>query len=165
MCNETELPLKSPALGTLVLVVLMLCAGGLVVSGCKSAEKQPVPGFAAVELTGNTPGQISEMAQEVFAEQGYQVARSGVTSLVFEKKGTGMNNAAYGNWLGDAPVWVRVKAQIGSVAGRTFRLECQAYMVRDRGAATEEEIKLGSMRRKPYQKLLDEVAARLKRIP
>lgn len=144
--------------------VAALClAMALLVSGCRSTAEEGVHSLAAVTITGNTPGQISQVAQGVFEENGYQVAKPGLTSLVFEKKASGMSNLAYGNWGVGSPVWLRVKLSTIPVGEQKYRLQCQADLVRDRGSATEEEIKVGSLHRKPYQRLLDEVAKRLAR--
>jgi hypothetical protein len=117
--------------------------------------------FASVTITGNTPGQIGDAAVEVFKNDGYKVAQRNSDRLVFEKEGTKMNNFAYGSWIGDTPVWVRVKGSIVPAGEMTFRLQCTAYMVRDIGGSTEEEIAVSGLHRGQYQKLLDEVAKKL----
>jgi hypothetical protein len=140
---------------------LLVCV--LAGNGCQSSDKPGSASFASVTISGNTPGQIRDTAIEVFHDDGYKVARREPTRMVFEKEGTGMNNFAYGSWLGDTPVWVRVKASIEPAGEMTFRLQCTAYMVRDIGGSTEEEIKVSGLHRGAYQKLLDEVANRLTR--
>jgi hypothetical protein len=124
--------------------------------GCKSTDKPASAQFASVEIRGNTPGQIRDVAVEVFKEHQYQVMHSNPTNMVFEKEGSGWNNFAYGNWMGEG-VWVRVKASIVPVAEGTFRLQCNAYMLRDRRGPTEEEVKLTSLQSHTYQKLLEEI--------
>ena len=149
-----------------IFVLLVVCLAGLIASGCRSARKPASARFAAVELQGNTPGQIRKVAAEVFRTNGYKVVTTGLTNLIFEKEGTTMNNVAYGNWMGGTPVWVRVKGEIVPVSEGIFRLQCHAYMVRDKGsAAFEEETQLSNFRRRPYQRLLDQVAMRLKSGP
>ncbi|HWH71456.1 MAG TPA: hypothetical protein VNT26_18920, partial [Candidatus Sulfotelmatobacter sp.] len=142
---------------------LCLLGGG---AGCKSSspvvDTHAAAPFAAVEIRGNTPGQISKMAEAVFREHGYLVIRADLTSLVFEKKGSKLSNFAYGNWMSDSSVWVRVKASIVPVAEAEYRLQCTAYDVQDRGVAIEEESKMSHLRSRPYQQLLEEVARRLK---
>ena len=115
--------------------------------------------FAEVEIRGNTPGQIQAAAVEVFLRNGYQVARASSRQVVFEKPGSGWHNFAYGNWL-DEPVWVRVKLDLTASGEAIWRVECHAYVLRDKGRATEEELPLSRMKSKPYQKMLEEVAAR-----
>ncbi len=143
-----------------LLLVFVSCAGIGLLAGCHSTGPSGSSKLASVEIRWNTPGQISEVTSEVFEADGYEVARGGPTHLVFEKKASTMNNIAYGNWM-DSAVWERVKASIEPVGEATFRLECQAYFVRDRGGTTEEELKMGGMHSHTYQKLLDRVAKRL----
>jgi hypothetical protein len=139
-----------------VLVAFCLVAA----SGCRSTDKSASGGFASVMISGNTPGQIRNKTVEVFRADGYKVARSDPDHMIFEKEGSGMNNFAYGNWVGDTLVWVRVKASVVAAGEMTFRLQCRAYIVRDIGGSTEEEIPLSGFRKGPYQKLLEEVARR-----
>ena len=92
---------------------LLLVAGCLVsASGCRSTGATPSASFASVVISGNTPGQIRNEAVEVFTHDGYTVTRADPGNLVFEKEGSRMNNFAYGSWIGDTPVWMRVKAAI-----------------------------------------------------
>jgi hypothetical protein len=129
------------------------------VTGCATAEKHAY--IASVEIQGNTPGQITAMAEKVFVDNGYRPAQNAGGKPWFEKAGSGMNKFAYGDWVGDTQVWVRVKLNIASIGEARYRLECTPALVKDRGGSTEEEIKISSMHHRPYQKLLDEVAARL----
>jgi len=147
-----------------LLVSFAFCVGVGLLAGCHSTEPPGGSHFASVEIRGNTPGQISEAAAEVFQSEGYEVAQGGPTHMVFEKKASAMDNFAYGNWL-DTAVWERVKASIEPVSEATFRLQCQAYLLRDRGGTTEEEIKLTGVHSSTYQKLLDRVAKRLNQGP
>ena len=81
---------------------------------------------------------------------------------LFEKEGSKMNNIAYGSWFADTPIWIRVRATLVPVAETRYRLQCDVHLVRDRGGSTEEELPTHGSRRSSYQKLLEEVAARLK---
>ena len=147
-----------------LLLALSLCT--IAGPGCHSTKpKSEAERFAFVELHGNTPGQISEAACEVFRAHGYTVARANRTQMVFEKKGSALNNLAYGSWLGDNPVFVRVKAAIVPIGEATWRLQCEGFTVQDHGSANEEELRISNLRAHTYQKLLEEVAQRLKPKP
>lgn len=151
--------LRASRLGTLFVLAGCLVSG----SGCRSTHVPASATFASVVISGNTPGQIRDAAVEVFSHHGYTVAQADPGNLVFEKEGSKMNNVAYGNWLGDTPVWLRVKAAIVPMEAMSCRLQCHAYMVRDRGGATEEEITLSRFHNGQYQKLLDQVAEKFAR--
>jgi len=144
---------------TLAIGAAMAC--WLFLLGCQSTGKPASARFASVEIQGNTPGQIRDMTTQVFTEHQYHASHSNMDSMVFEKEGTGWNNVAYGNWTGEG-VWERVKASIVPVSEGKFRLQCNAYMVRDKGGTTEEEIKLSSLKSHRYQKLLNEVSQRFR---
>lgn len=152
----------SGGLAWLVLLVLGFLFQ-LLGTGCKSSEVPASARFASVLIRGNTPGQIAFVLRETFAAHGYSVASADQSPLVFEKKAKGLSNITYGNWGDDIPLFLRVKVRIVPVGEEaTFRIECQAYMVRDRGSPTEEEIRFSNLRSRPFQELLDEAAARLR---
>lgn len=146
-------------LGFLVWLAVAIC--WVAVSGCRSTEGGSPKALAAVVLRGNTPGQISQATEAVFREHGYLAAEEALDHLVFEKKGTRMENIEYGSWLGDEPVWVRVKVSIVPVGETAFRLQCRAFLVTNRGSGAEQELEIGRMHAGAYRKLLQEVAARL----
>lgn len=140
---------------------IALVLSWLATAGCSLTRQSDSYILASVVLRGNTPGQISNVTSEVFQEHDYKVTEAGLNRLVLEKKGSRMNTIAYGSWLSDEPIWVRVRASIVPVGEATYRLQCRAWLVRDRETAAEEEIKIRRMHRRPYEKLLQEVATRL----
>ncbi len=139
-------------------LAMLLCWASV---GCHTTKEEEAGTLASVVLHGNTPGQISQATCAVFQAHGYRVAEAGPTKLTFEKKGSGMNNLAYGSWMKDDPVWVRVRAFIEPAGEMTFRLFCRAWVVTDKGSAMEEEIKVRHSHHRPYDALLNEVAERL----
>ncbi len=141
-------------------VLLAVCFAALATPGCRSAATQDPVRFASVEIPGQTHERVRDVAAEVFRDHGYLVTRNGWDGLVFEREGSAMNNLAYGNWMGGR-VWVRVKATIFDVSGRQCRLQCEAFILRNRGEALEEEIRIRKVHNRAYQELLDEVARRL----
>ncbi len=139
-------------------VVAVIAA--LALTGCQSVEKGEKP-FAAVEIRGNTPGQVKTVAAEVFRSHGYTVTESGKNKLLCDKPASGWTELAYGGW-GDTSLFIRVAVSIIAVPGETCRLEAQAYRLEDRGTAAEHAIPLTRMHSGAYQKLLDDVARRFK---
>ncbi len=142
---------------TIVISIIACFVLGL---GCSSAQKDESAPWIAVVIQGNTPGQIRNMTETVFRENGYLVTRTGPNNLVFEKRAGKLSNLAYGSWLDDEPVWERAKVAIVPVAEMTFRLECNARLITDRGGPIEEETKMRGLRRGPYEAILKEVVRR-----
>jgi hypothetical protein len=144
----------------------LLCLAALLVAGgCQSPS--PVPNcnsLACVEIIRHAPMDIARTVSAVFTEAGYQVAPlppNNQMMLMFEREGSTGETLAYGDWSGKKP-WKRVRIHIKRVGEEKSRVECDVYRVLDHGDPRfEEEAKLTSLKRKPYQELLDQVKARL----
>jgi hypothetical protein len=146
---------------SVALALLVVCSG-VVVSGCRSANKPASGSFASVDIPRGTAIQIAEAMSEVFESKGWRSpSKTGPDRLTYEREGSVKNNMAYGNWLSGGNVWMRVRASIVSLQETSYRLQCNLYAVRDRGATTEEEIKVSSVYSGTYQKMLEEVARRV----
>ncbi len=161
--KHTKLFRRGLALGagkaffSMVLMTVLLLFG----AGCKSTSDGSNGGFASVVVHGNTPGQVLQMAEQVFAENQYVVALDGPNRLCCEKKASGMSNVAYGNWMAGSPLWQRVRVSAIPLSEAVVKLQCQAYYVRGRGETVEEELPISKLRNGPYEKLLQETSRRL----
>lgn len=117
-------------------------------------------GFAAVVISGATEEEVRGETVRVFAAEGWQPGHDAEHDLVFEREGSKWDHLAFGSNVLDMPVYNRVKADIVALADGSLRLQCQAYIVRDRGGARmDDEIRMKGPRAGPYQQLLDKVAA------
>ena len=131
-------------------------------SGCHLSQPGSTS-FASVVINGKPAEEIRATAVSVFASDGYQAMFTSGDEFVFEKEGTRGNEIAHGGWIDDTGVRERVRARIVFLAPGQYRLQCQAYMVRHAGDPVfQDEVRLKNFRSRPYQKLLDEVAGRLK---
>jgi hypothetical protein len=152
-------------LATLLGFLSLALACGLFGTGCSSLGKPASASFASVTITSKSARQIQDATVAVFREHGYQVFTSS-QGLTFEKEGSKANSIARDGFVGShygAVTIVRVRAELVDLANGAQRLQCQAYMVSGAGDAfMENEARLANFRSKPYQKLLDEVAKRLK---
>jgi hypothetical protein len=142
------------------LLLLALSLAVVASPGCKTDPRPPPARFASVELQDHTPIQIAAAATAVFRDHGYKLSRKSTFGLVFEQQASNLNNLAYGNWIGDQPVWQRVKVEIIALSDAHYRLQCHAFLVRDRNGPTEEELHV-RFRSSPFQNLMDQVAHRL----
>jgi hypothetical protein len=145
-----------------------LCTGlllvvGLALIGCSSMDKPGSGAFASVRITGHTPEQIRGATVLEFEHEEYTPVDVKRPQMVFEREGTRWDQVAYGGWM-TKNVWVRVKVSVVPMYADTYRLECQAFRVRDKGDPLESDpVPLRHSQNKPYQALLDKVAARLAR--
>ncbi len=141
---------------------LALAAALALLSGCSSLDKPGSGDFASVPISGHTREQVHAAVLLEFEQDGYVPADVKREEMVFEKEGTRWDQIAYGGWL-EKNVWVRVKVAVMPLPGG-WRVQCQAFKVRDKGEPIQEEpVALRPSQNKPYQALLDKVAARLAR--
>jgi hypothetical protein len=131
--------------------------------GCKSLDKTATESFASVRIDGHTPEQIRGATAVVFQQDGYTAVEVRKPEMVFEKEGSRWDQIAYGSWVNDADVWVRVRVSVVPLSGGEFRLQCRAFKVRNKGdPLTEEQVRMRSAQSKPFQVLLDKVSGQLK---
>jgi hypothetical protein len=146
------------------LAVLMAATIGL--AGCSSMSKPASASFASVRIRGHTAEQIRATTALVFEQDGFSAVRVQRGEMIFEKEGSKWDSIAYGSWVDNTPVWVRVKLSVVPLAEADYRLQCQAYKVRNKGdPLIEDEVRVGNAHKKPYQALLDKVLGQLKRQP
>ena len=143
-------------------LALLLCVETLLAPGCSSTGK-PHGEFASVVITQKSAEQIQHETMAVFTSEGYSCNTPGLFQMVFQRDASTMDQIAYGGWLSDSGVAIRAKVHLVDLGSSNYQLQCTAYMVQNAGAGFfEEERKLGSSRRlKPFQELLDRVAAQL----
>jgi hypothetical protein len=141
-------------------LMLALLLSGLLLAGCKSAPATGSTWMASVVIPEVTSSQIRVTAVDVFQIHGYQVKSMTGGEVVFDRPGTRTENVLYGTL--SSGVWTRVKVRVRDHGPDARLLECNAYRVEnhdDRALETERQL----LKSGPYQKLLDEVKARLKR--
>jgi hypothetical protein len=148
------------------LLARFVFAGCLSLALCLIGCQSPSGGkrrFASVTISNHSAANVVRTTVEVFRADGYHDLVATPEDMVFEKTGTAWNNVAYGGWTDSKPVTVRVRAGVEPQPNGDQRLWCEAYMVGDAGDALfEEQHKLTTVRRGPYQALLNQVADRLK---
>lgn len=145
-------------------VALVLSAVlALFVTGC-GATKPASASFASVTIREQEPADIAKTTVAVFQDDGYKATSAG-GQLIFEKEASKLTNVAYEGVVGShygAQTLLRVKVTLVDLGASAYRLQCQAYIVKDAGDSFfAEEQKLANVRSGPYQRLLNEVAKRL----
>jgi hypothetical protein len=144
------------------LALLILC--GLLVAGCHTGPSSA--SFASVDIPGKTPEEICKTAASVFQADGYRVAQLTPASMVFQKEASRGTSLAYGGVIDThygAITVIRVRGQLVDLGAGSYRLQCQAYIVRNaQDSFFEDEQCLTNVRSGPYQSLLNRVAETLK---
>jgi hypothetical protein len=145
----------------LAIVGLGLALGS---TGCESPPIAGTGSIAWVEIKDHTPREIAQTAKTVLLHQGYKPTHEEREEYIFEKPGNAWNEVIDGNW-GEG-VAVRLKLLISPQYNDSYLLHCRVYMVRSAGDRVFEDTReLTRLKRKPYQKLLDEIKTTLLSAP
>ena len=128
-------------------------------------DKPAGASFASVVIVNQTPDNIRQATVAVFLENGYQQIPMSDGSLVFQREATRREQLDYAGLAGTqqgTQVAMRVRVKITVKDPSADWLECRAYAVTDPGQGVfEQTTALFDFQSKPYQKLLNQVAARL----
>ncbi len=130
--------------------------------GCQSARGPGGMSHASVQIRGHSVADIQQTATKVFQEENYRLAIATSEEMVFERPGSRLDALKWGGWSGKG-VTMRVKVGLSQLTDGSYLVEANAYAVQnsdDPFFRTESRNLL--LNRRPYQKLLDEVARRLK---
>ena len=146
----------------LPLAVLLLLAA-FTLAGCQSSGGSG--GHASLRITGHEVEEIRLATKDVFNQAGYGLTVSQPESMTFQRLGTLGDAVLYGGW-GDDHVTTRVRVRFESTSSRDWTLVATVYTVRDPGdRVLEEENRKWVVNRGPYQRLLEDVKARLDQPP
>jgi len=147
-----------------ILTSILLAVTSTALISCKSLDKPDSASFASVRIQGHTAEQIRAATVVVFQQDGYTAVDVQRAEMGFEKEGSRWDRIAYGSFVDDAAVWIRVRASVFPLSEGVFLLRCQAYKVRDKGDAVfEQQVRLRNNHSKPYQALLDRVLGQVNR--
>ena len=143
-------------------VLLPLGLAGLL--GCQSAKQPGSMSHASAQVQGRSVADVQQTTAAVFREKGYALAAASPEEMVFDRPGSRRDAAKWGGWSGQG-VTMRVKVRLSKMLDGAQLLQADAYAVQnsdDEFFRTESRNIL--LNRRPYQKLLDEVARRLNQI-
>ena len=144
------------------LLFLALLALGLVgLAGCQSAKPGDMS-HAAIRLHGHSLVDIQQTTSAVFREEGYALASTTAEEMVFDRPGSRRDALKWGGFLG-AGVTMRVKVRLSVMLDGDQLVQADAYAVQNSGDPFfQSESRNVLLNRRPYQKLLDKVAKRLR---
>jgi hypothetical protein len=144
--------------GTLIILAAIFS------SGCSSMDKPESASFAAVVIVNQSVETIQQAAVTVFQNNGYQALTLADGSVGFEREATEREQRQYAGFVGaheGEKVIMRVRIKIEPKNPGAYWLSCKAYAVCNPGQGVfETTTALFDFQSGPYQKLLNQVAAR-----
>ena len=134
----------------------------LALVGCRSGTELGSMSHASVQIQGHSLADIKQATTAVFREENYALAAATSEEMVFDRAGSRRDAAKWGG-LASGGVTMRVKVQVSEMLNGGHLLQADSYAVQnsdDPFFRTESRNVL--LNHRPYQKLLDKVASRLK---
>jgi hypothetical protein len=143
----------------------LLILAAIFSAGCKSMDKPESASFAAVVISNQSVAAIQQAAVSVFQENGYTALTLDDGSTGFQREATEREQRQYAGIVGaheGDKVVMRVRIKIEPKNPGAYWLSCKAYAVLNPGQGIfETTTALFGFQSGPYQKLLNQVAARL----
>jgi hypothetical protein len=130
--------------------------------GCQSTQGSSDASLAAVTVPSRTPAEVNTAVLGVFRRNSFTGGLVSPGKYRFERVASTMNRIAYNDLFGEG-VATRVYVLVSPLDANATRISCTAEIVQDPGdPIVEDTYKVRKFQKKPYQDLLNEVAARLK---
>ena len=140
------------------LTVLGLALG----CGCQSFKNPPDNNLASVTITNRSMPEISGAIQTVFQSHYFQGGPVGPDRFVYERPGSRMNDLAYGSYMFNEKITVRVTLNAQPVYGNQVLLSCNAALIEDAEDPVFKDTHHVRMLQKwPYQDLLKDIKQQL----
>jgi len=154
--------MKRPKLQN-VLPAALLAGGLLFNGGCATTGE--FGDRTAVVVYNQKPEKIIDVSTQVFVSQGFSTISSSEEEAVYERKGTTMQNMAYGSWM-EGGIWEKATLKVEPYGQGSSLLEAKIVRVSNKNDDFFAESKPMSKRaRKPFQELLNKIASQLNGMP
>ena len=128
-------------------------------AGCSSPRPEQMSETAVI-LRNRTPQEISTVTKETFKRHHFEEASGQGGELVFQRKGSAINDVMSPNWL-DGPTWIRVRVIQHPLDAERTVLDYRAYLVQQPEDPMFETGKPYTGHKKEFKKLLQEIGRRL----
>jgi hypothetical protein len=143
--------------GAGLLAVILLGA-----AGCESFDNPPTGSLASVTITNRPMPEVQAAVTNVFAARMFTGGPSGTNQFTFKRPGSSMDNIAYGSYMFDRPVTVKVVVTTRQQSPDEIIVGCNAWLVEaENDPVFQENHPVRSLRKGPYEELLKEIKTRL----
>jgi hypothetical protein len=133
------------------------------VTGCQSFSQGPADdSTASIKVFNRTPDQILTVTRRVFLAHGFYETAAAGNQITFERPGTTADKMAYGSYMFDQTVNLRVVVTINPIDNAYTLVGCKAWQVqRGAGGVIDETHEVRGFRKRPYKELMDKISEQL----
>jgi hypothetical protein len=140
-----------------ILLSLVALAAGLL-AGCQSLNEPDAGNLASVEITGQPLAVVQTAITNVFTANAFIGGPTGPNEFSYLRPGSRMDQAAYGSYMFQRPIMVKVEVTTTARPPDTIVVGCKAWIVEeDSDPVMQENHKIGFFGRGTYENLLKQV--------
>jgi hypothetical protein len=145
------------------LITAMLAgAAGLCLAGCQSFSNAPSGNLASITVTNQSMANVSNATAAVFATHGFNGGQTGANQFTFTCPGSRTDNLAYGSYMFDEVVTVKVVVLTKQLTTNSIYVGCNAWLVENANDPVfQDDHKVRMLRKWPYEQLLKDIQAQL----
>ena len=138
----------------------VLAAIGLGVAGCQSFG-DGAPGYlTSVQISNRPMAAVQTAVTNVFTGHAFTGGSTGANQFTYSRPGTSLDKLAYGSYLFDRPITVKVVVTTRQQTPAIIVVGCKAWIVEAAGDPVFEELHpVRAFGKEPYEDLLKEIRA------
>ena len=143
--------------------MIVLAAIGLGMTGCQSFPQGPADdSTASVKVFNRTTDQILTVTRKVFLAHGFYQTSAVGNQITFERPGTTADKMAYGSYMFDQTVNLRVIVTVKPIDSTNTLVGCKAWQVQSgAGGVIDDTHEVLGLRKRPYEDLMDKIKEQL----
>ncbi|MGO9588125.1 MAG: hypothetical protein ACLP2Y_18260 [Limisphaerales bacterium] len=135
---------------------------GLCVTGCQTFNKPAPDTLTSVLITNKSMTDINQAVAGVFASHGFDGGQTAPGQFTYTRLGTRANNLAYGSYMFDEAVTIRIVVTLRQLNPTSTVVACNAWLVEaadDPVFADSHQVR--QLRKWPYEQLLKDIQTQL----
>ena len=135
---------------------------GLLATGCESFSNVPSGNLAAITLTNQPMTTVVKAIADTFAAHGFSGGQTGANQFTYTRLGTRTDNLAYGSFMFDELVTIKVVVTTKQLTPNSIYLGCNAWLIEAADDPVfQDDHKVRMLRKWPYEQLLKDIQAQL----
>jgi len=137
---------------------------GLFAIGCQSFSNVPSGNLASVTITNQTMTAVANATAAVFLTHGFNGGQTGANQFTFTCPGSRSDNLAYGSYMFDEVVTVKVMVITKQLTTNSIYVGCNAWLIENANDPVfQDDHKVRMLRKWPYEQLLKDIQTHLGR--
>lgn len=130
----------------------------LATAGCESFKGASESYLTSVSITNRPMADVNAAVTNVFLGHAFTGGPTATNRFTFKRAGGGVDNLAYGSYLFQHPISVKVEVTTRQSAADTIIVGCNAWVIEAEYDQIFEEVHpVRSFRKGPYAELLGEI--------